>query len=275
MNTVTSRDGTTIAFDRVGEGPPLIVVDGAFSHRAINPTAPRLAALLSPRFTVYTYDRRGRGESGDTKPYAVGREIDDLDALIADAGGPAFVMGGSSGALLALDAAASGSAIVKLALYEPPLVVDDSHPSLRGDYAARLDELLAAGRRGDAVAFFFTQAMGLPGQEVAAMRHGSFWAELEKVAPTLSYDAALFAPTMSGRPLPAGRWGSVTAPTLVIDGGAGEGFIHSGADALAHVLPDARRQTLSGQTHDVEAEAIAPVLADFFQVARVSALKAA
>lgn len=120
MNTVTSKDGTTIAFDRSGVGPPVIVVDGAFSHRAINPTAPRLAALLAPRFSVYTYDRRGRGESGDTRPYAVDREIEDLDAIIAGADGPAFVMGGSSGALLALDAAAHGSAIAKLALYERP-----------------------------------------------------------------------------------------------------------------------------------------------------------
>jgi pimeloyl-ACP methyl ester carboxylesterase len=265
MNTVNSSDGTTIAFDRTGDGPPIIVVDGAFSHRAINPTSPKLAALLAPRFSVYTYDRRGRGESGDTKPYAVAREVEDLEALIAQAGGAADVFGGSSGAMLALDAAAQGAAITRLALYEPPFVVDDSRPPLPADYQSRLQALLAADRRGDAVALFFTEAMLMPRDAVDQMRSGPFWAELEKVAPTLAYEGALFGDTMSGKPLSSERWGSVAVPTLVIDGGASPAFMHNGADALAGLLPNAQRRTLEGQTHDVAAEALAPVLVDLFR----------
>ena len=264
MGTVQSRDGTTIAFDRTGEGPPVIVVDGAFAHRAINPTAGDLASLLAPRFSVYAYDRRGRGGSGDTEPYAPEREIEDLQAIIAEAGGRAFVVGFSSGAHLTLDAAAHGLRIERLAVYEAPLIVDDSRRPLAADYVRRLNEAVAAGRPGDAVEIFFTDAMGLPGEAAAQMRGGPFWPELEKVAPTIAYDGAFVGDTMSGKPLSPERWGSVEVPTLVIDGGASGTFMHTGADALASVLPNAERRTLEGQTHDVAAEALAPVLAEFF-----------
>ncbi|MEO8425181.1 MAG: alpha/beta hydrolase, partial [Actinomycetota bacterium] len=156
MNTVTSKDGTTIAFDRYGEGPAIVPVGGAFQHRAIDPSTAHLAELLAPQFTVYHYDRRGRGGSGDTAPYAVEREIEDIDALIQEAGGSAFAFGMSSGAVLALEAAAHGLAITKLALYEPPFFVDDSRPPLPADYLERLTDLLANDRRGDAVELFMT-----------------------------------------------------------------------------------------------------------------------
>jgi pimeloyl-ACP methyl ester carboxylesterase len=215
MPKVHSSDGTAIAFDRKGEGPPIVLVDGAFAHRAINPNSAELASLLASRFSVVTYDRRGRGESGDTKPYAVGREIEDLDAIIAEAGGgPDFVLGGSSGAMLVLDAAAQGLPIARLAVYEAPIIVDDSRPPLPDDYVQRLQECVAADRPGDAVEIFFTAAMRFPPEAVAGMRGGPFWAELEKVAPTLSYDGAFIANTMSGRPLSPTRWGSVTIPVL-------------------------------------------------------------
>jgi pimeloyl-ACP methyl ester carboxylesterase len=264
MHTVTSRDGTTIAFDRAGEGPAIIMVDGALGQRAFNPTAAQLAALLAPRFTVYYYDRRGRGESGDTAPYAVEREVDDLAALIDAAGGSAFVVGVSSGAVLALDAAARGLAITKLALYEPPFIVDDSRPPLPDDYVSQLNVLVSAGRRGDAVEYFMTQAVGLPAEFVAPMRLEPFWPALEAVAHTLAYDGTIMGDTMSGNPLPAERWASVTVPTLVIDGGASDAFMHHGAQALADILPNARRRTLEGQMHNVAAEALAPVLDEFF-----------
>ncbi len=262
--TVRSSDGIAIAYERVGAGPAVVIVDGAFSHRAINPTSARLAQLLAPHFTVYRYDRRGRGESGDAPAYAIEREVEDMQAIIAVAGGAAFVLGGSSGAVLALDAAARDPAITRLALYEPPFIVDASRPPVGDDYPHRLGDLIAAGRRGDAVALFFTEAVRLPADDVAAMRGQPFWREIERVAPTLRYDAAILHGTMRGAPLPASRWAAVTAPTLVASGGDGAAFMAAGADALAGILPHAQRLTLPGQTHDVAAEALAPVLAEFF-----------
>jgi pimeloyl-ACP methyl ester carboxylesterase len=261
---VRSADGTPIAVERTGKGPPVVFVDGAIAHRAINPAMAQLAELLAPQFTVLAYDRRGRGESGDTEPYAVEREIEDLDAVIAEAGGPAFVVGGSSGAVLALDAAAQGLEIRKLALYEPPFIVDDTRPPLPDDYVERLDELVAAGRPGDAVELFMTAAMRVPDEFLAPMKADDSWAELEKVGHTIAYDGRIMGDTMSGKPLPADRWNGVAAPTLVIDGGASPPFMHNGADALAEILPDAQRRTLEGQTHEVEPQVLAPVLVEFF-----------
>jgi len=271
MSTVTSNDGTTIAFYRTGEGPPVIAVDGAISHPAINPTSAELAALLAPYFTVYTYDRRGRGGSGDTPPYAIAREVEDLEALIAQAGGAACVVAFSSGAMLALDAAARGADISRLALYEAPLIVDDSRPPLPADYLPQMRDFAASGRRADALRLFFTAAIGMPAETAEQMRGGPFWTELEKVAPTLAYDAALTDGTMAGEPLASDRWGAVMVPALVMDGGASPAFMHKGADALARLLPHAERATLEGQTHDVAAETLAPLLTEFFRRQRAAA----
>ncbi len=264
MGTVTSKDGTSIAYSRTGNGPAIVMVDGAFAHRAINPTMAEIASLLAADFAVYTYDRRGRGESGDTLPFAPQRELEDLDAVITEAGGRASVMGGSSGSALVLDAAAKGLPIDRLAVYEAPFIVDESRPPVPDDYLSKLQTLGAAGRRGEAVEVFFTDAFRLPPEAIAGMRAGPGWAELEKVAPTLAYDAAFMEGTMRGRPLPPDRWSSVTIPTLVLDGGASDAFMHTGADALAELLPNAERRTLEGQTHDVAASVLAPELADFF-----------
>ncbi len=260
MDTVTSKDGTSIAFDRSGEGPALILVGGALQHRAIDPSTAKLASLLAPSFTVYHYDRRGRGDSGDTLPYAVEREIEDLDSLILGAGGSAFVFGMSSGAVLALDAAVSGLAIKKFALYEPPMVVDDTRPPVLADYVARLTELASSGRPGDAVEVFMTEGVGLPAEVVASMRGAPFWPAFEAVAHTLAYDGAIVAATMSGKPLPTDRWAPVKIPTLVVDGDASPAWARNAVAALVEVLPDARRQTLEGQTHQVDPAVLAPAL---------------
>jgi pimeloyl-ACP methyl ester carboxylesterase len=259
-----SKDGTRIAFDRVGEGPPVILVSGALGNRSWpNP----LGALLAARYNVFNYDRRGRNESSDTPPYAVDREIEDIEALIREAGGSAFMHGMSSGAVLAVEAAAAGLAIKKLALYEPPLIIDDSRPPVPADYVSHINELISEGRRGDAVEYFMTAAVRAPAEFVAGMPNEPMWPALEAVAHTIPYDGAIMEGLMLGKPFPperAKRWASINIPTPVIDGGASEQFMHSGADALAAVLPNAQRRTLEGQTHDVNPAVLAPVLVEFF-----------
>jgi pimeloyl-ACP methyl ester carboxylesterase len=260
MHAATSSDGTTIAFDRSGHGPPVIFVGGALTDRSASEP---MAALLDPHFTVFSYDRRGRGDSGDTPPYAVQREIEDIGALIDEAGGSASVVGGSSGAVLALEAAAGGLPITRLALYEPPFIVDDSRAPLRSDYVTTLTELAAAGLRGDAVEFFMTEGVEVPADVVAEMRSAPYWAALENVAHTLAYDGAVMGDMMSGTPLPLRRFASVEVPTLVIDGGASPAWARSAVAAIVDVLRNAQRRTLEGQTHDVAPEALAPVVGEF------------
>jgi pimeloyl-ACP methyl ester carboxylesterase len=267
MNTVTSQDGARIAFDQSGQGPALILVAPAFATRSDQSS---LAAALAPYFTVFAYDRRGRGDSGDTKLYTVEREVEDLDALIKEAGGSAFVFGHSSGAVLSLDAArALPTKITKLALYEPPFIVDASRPPMPEDFARRLSELIAEGRRGDAVEYWQTQ-LGVPAEAVAHMRQSPMWAGLEAVAPTLPYDATIMGDTQRGDPASLRQWASVTVPTLVMDGtvmmGSEEAhvFMRHGADALASVLPAAQRLTLEGQDHGPSDEALVPALEAYF-----------
>lgn len=263
MRTVKSTDGTTIAFDRVGDGRPVILVGGAFQHRAFDPRTRQLADLLAEHFAVYRYDRRGRGESGDTPPYAVQREIEDLNALISDAGGTGALYGESSGGNLVLEAAANGLAIDKVAVWEANVLVDHSRPPLPDDYVRRLTELASSGRRGDAVAYFFTTAVGMPAEYLAPMRESPMWAGMEAVAHTLAYDGTIVGNSMSGNLPAAERWASVQVPTLVLDGGQTP-WMSTGADALAKALPHAQRHALAGQEHGVAAEAVAPVLIEFF-----------
>ena len=260
MKKVHSKDSTAIAFDQLGQGPAIILVGGAFTDRS-QPTLVQLAALLAPHFTVFNYDRRGRGESSDTAPYAVEREVEDLEALIIEAGGSAFVCGFSSGAALALEAAARGLAITKLALYEPPFIVDDSRPPLPQDFATQLSELVSSGRRGDAAELFMTKAAEAPVEVVAQMRHAPFWPGVEAVAHTLIYDTTIMG---DNNALPTERIASVGIPTLVIDGGASPAWMRNAAQAVADILPDAQRRTLEGQTHDVAPAALAPVMEEFF-----------
>jgi pimeloyl-ACP methyl ester carboxylesterase len=260
--TVTSKDGTPVAFTRAGRGTPVILVDGALCYRASGPSGP-LATALAEHFTVFTYDRRGRGQSGDTLPYAVDREVEDLEALIAEAGGSADVYGISSGAALALEAAHRGAAIRRLALYEAPFIVDASRPPIPPDYGSRQDALLAAGRRGDAVRLFMRQ-VGLPRVVVALMRLLPAWRKLTSVAHTLPYDRAVLGDTQAGAPLAAGRWAGATMPVLAIVGGKSPTWMKHAMRALADVLPGAEHRVLAGQTHMVKAKALAPVLAGFF-----------
>lgn len=261
MNQIMSNDGTVIAFDRSGQGPAVILVGGAFQYRAIDPPTAQLAALLAQHFTVFHYDRRGRGESGDTQPYAVEREVEDLEALIHEAGGSAFVFGMSSGGVLALEAAARGLAITKLAAYELPFNSGDEHARQAAErYTQQLAALLNEGRRGDAVALAMT-TWGAPLEAIAGMRQAPIWPLFEAVAPTLAYDDAI----MGDGSVPTARLASITVPTLVMDGGASPAFMHNAAQATAHALPNGQRRTLEGQTHDVAPQVLAPVLVEFFQ----------
>jgi len=265
MDTVSSKDGTTIAFDRLGDGPPIVMVAGAIQHRAVDPSTFQLMELLAPRFTTYRYDRRGRGDSGDTPPYAENREIEDLAALIDHAGGSAFVVGGSSGAILAADAAAAGMPITKLALYEPPFAIGDgTRPPLPSDYVEQIRELAASADPGAAIEYFMTVGVLLPPEALAPMREMPMWPAFEAVAPTIAYDGAIAADTMTGKPLPTDRWSSVTIPTLVMDGDASPVWMRNGVAAMAEVLPNATRVTLAGQTHAVDPAVLAPELEAFF-----------
>jgi pimeloyl-ACP methyl ester carboxylesterase len=262
MATIPSRDGTSIAYERVGGGPTLILVGGATQFRAVDPKQAEVARLLSDRFTIITYDRRGRGESGDTAPYAVAREIEDIAALIEAGGGSAFLFGHSSGALLALDAAAAGLPVAKLVLYEPPFIVDGSAAPRAPDFLDRLRTALARNDR-DAAAEIFFGDVGLPPEMIAGMRQSPYWPAVTGLAPTLLYDATIIGDTRSGKPLAGGRWDTVLVPTLVADGDASFPNMRGAADALAHVLPDASRQTLAGQDHGPAPELLAPLIAGF------------
>jgi pimeloyl-ACP methyl ester carboxylesterase len=265
MPTVTSKDGTKIAFDKTGTGPAVILVNGAMSYRAFDPTLTQLAELLSSHFTVYNYDRRGRGESGDTKPFTKAREIEDVQALVEDAGGEAMVLGFSSGSSVTLDTAAVTPGITKVATYEASFIVDDSRQPLL-NYAEHTARLAADGKLDELVEYFLTQVVGIPAEYAASMKQDqNMWNGMRAIAPTISYDAAFMGDLMQGKPLPTDRWAKVTVPVLVVDGGASDPWMHHTADALAKVLPHASRQTLEGQTHAVDPKVLAPVIIEFFK----------
>jgi pimeloyl-ACP methyl ester carboxylesterase len=258
VHTVTSADGTTIGFERRGQGPPVILVAGALNDRS---TAEPLATHLATDFTVYSYDRRGRGDSGDTPPYAVAREIEDLAALIAEAGGAACLYGVSSGAMLAFETAAAGQPVSRLAMFEPPYAVAGAPASVSTDMSSRIAELLAAGRRGDALEYFMSEAVGLPPDTVAGMRGSPMWQGMVALAPTLAYDTAI----SGDGSLPAQRMASVTVPTLVLDSAESHGWLRQAAEAVAEALPNGRHRSLPGQFHQIPPDMLAPVLAGFFR----------
>ncbi|MGI5480492.1 alpha/beta fold hydrolase [Streptomyces lavendofoliae] len=254
--TTTSGDGTRIAYERRGDGPPLVLVSGALSTAAGE--AP-LAELLAPHFTTYTYDRRGRGRSGDSGRYAVGREIEDLAAVIGTtADGAAAVHGTSCGGALALEAAAAGLPITGLSVYEPPYGTDPAGRGAFAERAGRLARLLADGRRGDALALFLSET---PPAELAGLRASPRWAALEAVAHTLPYDHAVLGTGL----VPAARLAAVTTRVLVVDGGASPRWLRDSARAVARALPHARHSSLTGQTHTVAPQALAPSLTAFFR----------
>ncbi|MCK0472304.1 alpha/beta fold hydrolase [Halalkalibacter sp. APA_J-10(15)] len=266
MYSVTSKDGTKIAFDKVGQGTALILVGGAFSYRKF-PQQVELAYLLSEYFTVYNYDRRGRGDSGDTQPYDVEREIEDLQALIDEAGGAAYVWGLSSGAALALRAADKGVNITKLALHEPPFVVKEGDRKPPKDFTKHTTDLISNNERATAIKYFMTKGMGAPSFVVSMMRIiPGVWSNLMAVAHTLAYDAALLEGYMEGKKLPATWKNSVKVPTLVIEGTESPASLRNSAQALADVLPNA--QLLSkkglGHTKKLNTKKISPELTSFF-----------
>ena len=261
MQLVTSKDGTRIAYDKVGQGPALIVVNGAMATRS---STSELAQLLAPHFTVYSYDRRGRGDSGDTKPYSVRREIDDIAALIDAAGGSANVYGKSSGASLALEAAAAlGNKIKKLAIYEAPYSEAEGAAKEWREFRSKFDRLLAANRRADAVTLFM-KFVGAPDEAIAKMKASPDWPSMEAMAPTLAYDNAVVG---DDRSVPVQIAAKVKASTLVVDGGASAGpmpFMRDTADRLAKAIPNAQRLTIEGQAHDISSRVLAPILVTFF-----------
>ncbi|MBO0714902.1 MAG: alpha/beta hydrolase, partial [Acidimicrobiales bacterium] len=258
---IVSADGTTIAFEEKGEGPALILVDGALSTGTSGSKA-GLVELLAPQLRVYSFDRRGRGDSGDTPPYALEREIEDIEALVEHAGGSAFLYGHSSGACLVLEAALRlGEKATKLALYEAPYEDDPADRPAWAEYLRQLADALASNRRGDAVALFMAY-VGTPPDQVAAMRQAPSWAQLEAVAPTLAYDHAGILG--ESRAIPAARLAAVGVPTLAMYGGAGPPSMAGAARTLSRTLPLGELRVLEGQTHAVQPAALAPVLVEFF-----------
>ncbi|TDB95998.1 alpha/beta hydrolase [Actinomadura sp. 7K534] len=265
QGTVTSADGTAIAYTAWGDGDPIVLIDGATAHRATTPENAQTAELLAGGFLVINYDRRGRGDSGDTAPYAVEREFEDLAAIIERAGGgrPATVFGWSSGGHLALNAAQAGVPIARLALFEPPVIADDGHPPLPPDYVERLDAAVAEGRPGDAVELFLTAVAGMPEEAVGGMREADFWPALEAVAPTIAYDGRNVGDTMSGKPLRGDLWDKVGVPVLVLYGEDTWPHLATGARALADHLPTATLKAVPGENHSTSPSVLAPVLRDF------------
>jgi pimeloyl-ACP methyl ester carboxylesterase len=255
---VRSKDGTTIAYERSGSGPALILVDGALCSRSFGPS-PKLAPLLARNFTVYAYDRRGRGQSGDTQPYCPAREVEDIAALVEAAGGSAFLVGLSSGAALSLEAAASGLPVTKVVAYEPPYV-DDSGQRGGGVYEGQLKRLLADGDRGGAVKYFMKDMVGVPAAVVVMMRLMPWiWRKLEAVAHTLPYDAAV----MTAFRIPRARFASIGVPVLVMNGTKTDPRLREAAQAIVKAISGARYQELTGQTHNVKPDVLTPAAVEF------------
>jgi pimeloyl-ACP methyl ester carboxylesterase len=256
METVTSKDGTTIAFDRLGAGPPVVLVCGGSVDRMADAG---IAQALASDFTVFNYDRRGRGDSGDTAPYAIEREVEDIEAVIEAAGGRANLWGSSSGAALAMTAVEQGAPVARLAMWEPPYFLDPAaRPPL--DQVARYEEMIAEGRRGDAAEYFMGKVVGMPPEFVADAKHQPWWEAQKAIAHTLAYDARIMGDYL----VPVERAARITTPTVVIAGGADMPFMRDTARALAEALPNGEVRYLDGQGHNVDPAALAPVLKDFF-----------
>lgn len=262
MLKVTSVDGTEIAYERYADhgGDPLIVVGGATCDRA--KTRP-LAEGLGAHLPVVNYDRRGRGDSGDTRPYAVEREVEDIAALVDSLGDDVVLYGHSSGATLVLHAAAAGVPARAIVLHEPPFSADtdEDRQEARG-YAETLTALLSADRRDDAVALFF-QTTGVPAEAVSEMRHEPWWADVLALAPTLAYDSAVMGDLSRGGTLPVEVAARVSAPALVLSGGDSPDSMIEAARATAAALPRGRHQVLPDEGHVPSPQTLAPVLTEF------------
>lgn len=261
MSTVQSADGTLIAYDAVGSGPALVLVDGALCTRAIGPSK-GLARFLSQRFTAITYDRRGRGDSGDSPEFRVEREVEDLEALIA-ATEAALLHGQSSGAVLALRAAQRSSVITGLAVHEAPFIVNDRRPATGPEYHSGLVAQLDRGERGGAVRQFL-EFVGLPKALIAGMRLTPLWPRLKAIAHTLPYDSLITLPYQQGDSLSPADWSGVDQKALIMSGGKSGAWIQDSMAQLAEILPEAEHHTLEGQTHHIRPKVVGPELLRFF-----------
>jgi pimeloyl-ACP methyl ester carboxylesterase len=266
VDKTISKDGTRIAFDKVGSGPALVLVDGGLCWRGFGPM-PALVRRLASHFTVFHYDRRGRGDSGDTPPYQVAREIEDLDAVIQAAGGSAAVFGASSGAALALEAAARLRSITHVALYEAPFIVDNTHPPLPPAFIAETRALIESNQRSAALKKFM-KLVGVPSLMVLVMPLMPFWKKLKTVAHTLTNDLTILEPYQQCRPLTKAQFAKVGVPVLVMAGGKSPAYMQNAMKQLAGVLADAEHVTLPGQTHMVKDAVVAPELVHFLGLAR-------
>lgn len=262
MAFVTSKDGTKIGYSVVGSGPAIVLVDGAMCWREMGPATP-LAHELKDSFAVYTYDRRGRGESGDTKPYSTQREVEDLQAVIKAAGGSVKLYAISSGVALALETANSTPGITGMVLYEAPIFTDNTRKPVPADYVQRMDRLVADGDNAGAVKHFMQNGIGVPWYALLMMQLFGMFKKMAPVGPTLPYDTAFVTPFWTYRPLPPNRWPNVTIPVLSIGGSKSDTWMQNAQKAIAANLPNARHRTLVGQNHMVAATAIAPIIKEF------------
>lgn len=262
MPFVTSKDGTQIGYSVVGSGPAIVLVDGAMCWREMGPATP-LAKELEDSFTVYTYDRRGRGESGDTKPYSTQREVEDLQAMIEAAGGSVKIYAISSGVALALETANSTPGITGMVLYEAPIFTDNTRKPVPTDYVQRMDQLVAEGDNAGAVKHFMQKGIGVPWFALLMMQAFGMFRKMAPVGPTLPYDTAFVTPFWTYRPLPPNRWPNATMPVLSIGGSKSDTWMQNAQKAIAANLPNARHKTLEGQNHMVSATAIAPIIKEF------------
>lgn len=263
MHTITSRDGTRIAYDVYGEGEPVILVEGAFCGRHFGPTD-KLAAELAKHFRVYHYDRRARGDSGPSTDYSIERELEDLSALIAEAGGSAALVGFSSGACLAIEAAAAGLSITRLAVYEPPYMVGPKARKVPANFEAEVQQLVADRRYGDAVAYFMTKLIGMPSIFLIPMKLSKMWKQITPQAPSLPFDMA----AVNGFEPPIERMRRISYPTLAIHGTKTFPVLIDSTTLCAKTIPGAGHAVLPGQSHEVKAEAIAPELVRFLSGAK-------
>lgn len=262
MPFVTSRDGTRIAYETLGSGPAVILVDGAMCYRGMGPAMP-LAKELQDRFAVTVYDRRGRGESGDTQPYSVDREVEDLQAIIEAIGGTTMLYGISSGGVLALEAANKLAGVTRVFVYEAPFITDNTR-TLAPGYAERMYELIRNGDRSGALRHFMRVGVGVPAFAVFMMRLMPMWKKLKDLAPTLAYDTSFTEPLQRSQGIPKGTWANLRQPAMIVGGTRSDTWMRNAQKAIADALPNARHQELAGENHMVKPTAIAPLIRDFF-----------
>ncbi len=263
MAIVTSEDGTKIAYTSVGSGPALIIVCGATQFRAFDSSLAVLAGLLAPAHTVITYDRRGRGESGDTQPFSPQREIEDVAALVEIAGDGASLLGYSSGAVVALEAAAAGLPIARVILYEPPFVLPESgFPAPPADYVEQLNRMTASSDK-DAAPAYFMASVGMPSQAIEGAKTSPMWPIMQSIGPTIAYDGQFMFDAYYTTGKFPDHWQRAKLPVLVVNGDASFPFMPAAADAVAKALPNASRKTLAGQDHGPKPEVMAPVIREF------------